>query len=328
MTAAERTRLVERLASELGFERCGVAAAGPIARGEYLREWLAAGRAGTMGYLHRRIHSRLDPRELLPGARSVIVLALQYRQPEPPTPNDRPRGKVAMYAWGEDYHTVVRDKLESLIACLKSELRDSFDSKACVDTSAVVERELAAAAGIGWIGKNTLVLNPDLGSYFVLGEIITTLELVPSAASVDHCGTCTRCLDACPTAAFPKPYEMDARRCISYLTIEHRGTIPPDLQGGMENWVFGCDICQQVCPFNREAPSTREPRFGIRPPGPHPALDEITKWDKTGYLSSVDGGATDRATLAMWIRNAQIASSHPVQRGFSSGGGQTSLPPT
>ncbi len=313
MNAIERTELVKRLAFEQGFERCGIAAPGPIERGEYLRAWLATGRAGSMGYLHRRISSRLDPRELLAGARAVIVVALQYHQPEPPVPDDRPRGRVAMYAWGEDYHTVIREKLDALIACLRSELHEAFDAKACVDTSAIVERELAAAAGVGWIGKNTLVLNPELGSYFFLGEIITTLDLAPDAVSADHCGTCTRCLDACPTGAFPKAYEMDARRCISYLTIEHRGAIAPELQAGIQDWVFGCDICQQVCPFNRKSPSTHEPRFAIRPLGARPSLEEIKNWNESEYRASVNGSATDRATLAMWKRNAQIASSQSSQ---------------
>jgi len=307
MTAEERTRLVKRLASGLGFERCGIAAAGPIAHGDYLREWLEAGRAGTMGYLHRRIQARLDPRELLAGARSVIVVALQYHQPEPPIPDDRPRGKVAMYAWGEDYHVVLRDKLDALVAQLRSELHEPFEAKPCVDTSAIVERELAAAAGIGWIGKNTLVLHQDLGSYFFLGEIITTLDLAHDAPISDHCGTCTRCLDACPTGAFPKPYEMDARRCISYLTIEHRGEIPADVRASLEGWVFGCDICQQVCPFNRDAPSTRDPGFALRAPGPHPGLDDIINWNESDYRANVAGSAADRATLPMWKRNAKIA---------------------
>lgn len=326
MDGPERTQLVKRLAAELGFERCGVAAAGPIRRGDYLREWLAAGRAGTMGYLHRRIQSRLDPRELLRGARSVIVVALQYRQPEPAIPRDSPRGRVAMYAWGEDYHVVIRDKLDRLIASIRSRLPEPFEARACVDTSAIVERELAAAAGIGWIGKNTLVLHQDLGSYFFLGEVITTLDLVPDAAATDHCGSCTRCLDACPTSAFPNPYEMDARRCISYLTIEYRGEIDPALENRMGRWVFGCDVCQQVCPFNRDAPATREPAFSIRAPGPCPELDAISKWTESDYLAIVTDSATERATLDMWKRNARISLSHADQSDGLTG--HTFRPPT
>jgi epoxyqueuosine reductase len=317
MTPRERSDLIKRLAADAGFECCGIAAAGPHPRGDFLRNWLSSGQAGTMGYLHRHVESRIDVRAWMPAARSVIVTALVYRQPDPegqahPPDSSGPvpphAGRVAMYAWGEDYHTVIRDKLQWIVDRLNKNLGDAtaFEARICVDTSAVTERELAAAAGIGWIGKNTLVLHHELGSYFFLGAIITDLELAADAPEADHCGTCTRCLEACPTQAFPQPYTMDARRCISYLTIEHRGEIEPDLAQKMGDWVFGCDICQEVCPFNQKSPFTREPRLSARPGAARMNLDEIEGWDEQALRDRTAGNAMDRARLHMWKRNARI----------------------
>jgi epoxyqueuosine reductase len=229
------------------------------------------------------------------------------RAPESDSPSTEPRGRVAMYAWGEDYHLVLRERLSALVARMREEIGGAFEAQLCVDTSAIIERELAAAAGIGWIGKNTLVLHPTLGSFFFLGEIITDLALAPDAPLPDHCGTCTRCLDACPTAAFPQPCAMDARRCISYLTIEHRGEIAPDLAEKAGDWVFGCDICQDVCPYNHRAPAATEPRFQGGPDYAHPLLADILSWDDAAYRSWTRGRATRRAKRARWRRNAEIA---------------------
>ena len=186
-------------------------------------------------------------------------------------------------------------------------LPTAFETKACVDTAPLLEREFAAAAGIGWIGKNTMVLNERIGSYFFLGAIVTTLELVPDEPATDHCGTCTACLTACPTGAFPAPYEMDASRCISYLTIEHRTEIDGSLAARMEDWVFGCDVCQEVCPHNRRAPHTTEPRFVPRPPIVNPVLDELLEWSTEDYRRNLRGSAMRRARLDMLQRNAEIA---------------------
>ena len=268
MGDSEFSRVVKQCAVDSGFNRVGIAAAGPHPRGDYLRAWLADGRAGTMGYMHKHVESRIDVRAWLPDATHVIVVTLNYRQPsalgellEKSEAPAKVTGRIAQYACGEDYHVVMRDKLEAMIATMRACIDQPFLARACVDTSAITERELAAAAGIGWIGKNTLVLNEDDGSFFFLGAILTDLPLAPDPPATDHCGTCTRCLDACPTGAFPAPYEMDASRCISYLTIEHRGDIDPALAVKMGDWLFGCDICQDVCPFNRKAPETTEPRL-------------------------------------------------------------------
>ncbi len=305
MSDAQRSDWIKRGAAESGFDRCGIAPAAAIPRADFFKEWLDKGFAGSMGYLHRHAKSRVDVRAWLPSARSVIVVALNYQQPTPPRPDDRPRGRVAMYAWGEDYHVVLREKLEVLVARMRAEFAGPFEAHVCVDTSAIIERELAAMAGIGWIGKNTMVLHPSLGSYFFLGVIITDLSLAPDAPEPDHCGTCTRCLEACPTQAFPQPYVMDARRCISYLTIEHRGEIEPELAAKMGNWVFGCDVCQEVCPYNREIRQTAEPRFApFGADAAWPALAEIAGWDEAAYHRTTDGKAKDRARLEMWKRNA------------------------
>lgn len=327
MNAAEYSKVVKESAAAAGFDRVGIAAAGPHPRGDYLRKWLAQGRAGTMSYLHRHVESRIDVRAWLPNATHVIVVTLNYRQPdeamEPRSKSEaeaRVTGRVAQYACGEDYHVVMRDKMEVMIAAVRGQIAQPFLARACVDTSAITERELAAAAGIGWIGKNTLVLNEREGSFFFIGAILTDLPLVPHPPATDHCGSCTRCLDACPTGAFPAPYEMDASRCISYLTIEHRGDIDPALAAKMDDWLFGCDICQDVCPFNRKAPIATEMR--LRADRSAPAIDraedspvaarkildagEVASWSDDECRTFTRGKALSRAKPHMWRRNARI----------------------
>lgn len=268
-----------------------------------------------MGYLHQHVAERCDASVLVPGARTVIVVALNYHQPAPDIVAESPvdtdnaaRGRVAMYAWGDDYHRVIKRKLFAMVDAMREVIDEPFEAKACVDTVPLLEREYAMRAGIGWIGKNTLVLDAKLGSYFFLGEIVTTLALPFDAPAADHCGRCTRCLDACPTDAFPAPYELDASRCISYLTIEHRGEdIPEEFHADMRDWVFGCDVCQQVCPHNRAAPTTREPRFAPRTPGPTPKLDDLLTWSDADYAEALRGSAIKRAKPDMLRRNARIA---------------------
>jgi len=303
----QTTQLVRDLAAAQGFDRVGIAPAVRTERASYLQQWLADGQAGKMEYLKRYLDKRVDPAQLLPGARSVIVTALNYHQPTPQIGDDQPRGKVARYAWGDDYHEVIKKKLWSIVDSLRQAISEPFEAKPCVDSTPILERELAARAGIGWIGKNTMVLHQELGSYFFLGEIVTTLDLQPDSPATDHCGSCTRCLDACPTDAFPAPYQMDARRCISYHTIELRGDIPTEFQEAIGDWVFGCDICQEVCPFNQSAPYTSEKAFNIRPPSPHPLLNELLDWQTADYRGILKGSAMKRAKLDMLKRNAGIA---------------------
>ncbi|MBU0717503.1 MAG: tRNA epoxyqueuosine(34) reductase QueG [Planctomycetes bacterium] len=308
MEPRESSRIVKSLAAWAGFERCGIGCPGPVRRREYIRAWLQSGWAGSMKYLHRNLDQRADSRSLLDDAKSIIALALVYGQPEPPFDGaSGERGRVAKYAWGADYHGIIKERLHELAAAIEERVGKPFRYRACVDTAPLLEREVAETCGIGWIGKNTLVLNAELGSYFVLGFLITTLDLAPDEPVPGRCGTCTACLDACPTGALVGPHEMDASRCISYLTIEHRGSIPEELTPLMGDWVFGCDVCQAVCPYNRRTPITNEPRFGLRPPGPRPLLDDILSWTVEDHRERTRNSALERATLDMLQRNARIA---------------------
>jgi epoxyqueuosine reductase len=320
MTAQEKSDLVRRLALEAGFDAVGIAAATLIARRAYFMDWLGRGGHGEMDYLAQATEVRVDPRRLLDGARSVIVAVQSYKPAEEPKQAggpDGPRGRIARYAWGRDYHRFHRRKLQRLVSVLREAIGEAFEARVCVDTAPILEREVAAASGVGWIGKNTLVLHPRLGSYLFLGEIVTTLELAPSEPMTDHCGSCTRCLDACPTQAFPAPYEMDATRCIAYLTIEHRGEIPREQQPGMGEWVFGCDICQEVCPHNSKALPASEHAYGVSdrfPLAPSPQLQVLLDMSEEQRRQWLAGSAMRRATLAMLKRNASIARENQQKR--------------
>ena len=261
-------------AKTLGFDLCGVVRAEKFPELQRMPEWLAKGYAGEMKYLADP--RRSDPHAVMAGIQSVIVCLLNYNTARPPSTdcavpldNTRPSGWISRYAWGDDYHAVLRERLDALAESLRDRFTGPFGARAYVDTGPVQERVLAKYAGLGWLGKNTLLLNQMLGSFFFLGVILTTLDLEPTLASdelppPDLCGSCRRCLDACPTQAFVEPYVMDARKCISYLTIELRGAIPEVLREAMGNHVFGCDICQDVCPWNRRAPDAMLPQFQPR----------------------------------------------------------------
>jgi epoxyqueuosine reductase len=299
LAAATLTESVKALALELGFDLVAIGPADPPEHGAALRRWVEAGHAATMGYLARRLEERLDPRRVLPGARSVLCVALNYYQGEPADASWRP---VARYAWGRDYHDVIAPRLERLAAHLAE--AGGARSRGYVDTGPVLERDLAARAGLGWVGKNTMLLHPRLGSWFFLGVLLTTAELASDAPLADRCGSCRACLDACPTGAFVAPYVLDARRCISYLTIEHRGDIDPDLQPGMAGWQFGCDICQDVCPWNRKAPTTAEADFG--PEAAYPGAEAVSAMDDTDFRRHFAGTPILRAKAAGMRRNAVI----------------------
>ena len=271
--AAEKVWIVEQ-AKSLGFDLCGVVCADKFPELENTSEWLARGYAGEMKYLSDP--RRDDPRKVLPGVRSIIVSLLNYNTEHPfstdatlAAQEDEPRAWISRYAWGDDYHEVLGERLLALIALLRERYTEPFQARAYVDTGPVQERVLAKYAGLGWLGKNTLLLNQTLGSYFFLGVILTTLDLEPTLSAEelpppDLCGSCRQCLDACPTQAFVEPYVLDARKCISYLTIELRGSIPHELRESMGNHVFGCDICQDVCPWNRRAPVSTLGQFQPR----------------------------------------------------------------
>ncbi|CAN5289269.1 tRNA epoxyqueuosine(34) reductase QueG [soil metagenome] len=262
---SQHTQLIKSLAHELGFSFCG------IARAEFLEEeapkleeWLRRGYQGKMDYLENHFDKRLDPRLLVPGAKSVVSLVYNY-YPKKTLGADQvniPDSslKVARYAYGEDYHFVVKDKLKELLDRLRSTIGE-INGRAFVDSAPVMERAWAAKAGAGWVGKNSLLLNRSLGSFFFLAELIIDLELEYDGPIKDYCGSCTACMDACPTDAIPAPYVVDGSKCISYFTIELKEEIPKEVKGKFENWIFGCDICQEVCPWNRFAKPASEPRF-------------------------------------------------------------------
>jgi epoxyqueuosine reductase len=300
LAALTLTRMVKDRALELGFDRVAVGAAAPPPHAVAFERWLDAGYAGGMEYLGRGRAARLDPGRLLPGWRSVVAVALNYA----PREDDPAWHGVARYARGRDYHRVIRPRLHALKDTLRAAGGADVRSRASVDTSAVLERSLAASAGLGWVGKNTNLIIPGLGSYFFIGVVLTTAELAPDAEAPDRCGSCRACLDACPTGAFVAPYTLDARRCISYLTIEHRGEIDESLHAGIGEWLFGCDVCQEACPWNRHAPPTRESALtAAAPPG---ALEDLVELTDEAFRERFRGSALTRARRVGLARNARI----------------------
>ena len=256
------TLFLKQRAHELGFEEVGVAAAERLDdEARRLAAWLEQGRHGTMTWMENHFEKRVDPRELVPGAKSVVMFSFNYYNPEVPDDPDAPR--IARYAYGRDYHKVLKKKLKQLLSEIRSKVGD-VQGRCFADSAPVLERAWAQRSGVGWIGKNTLVLTKGKGSYFVLGTMILDVELVPDGPVTDYCGRCTRCIDACPTDALT-PYEMDATRCISYLTIERQDDIPAPWRDQLEGFMFGCDICQEVCPINARASMHDEPDFLPRP---------------------------------------------------------------
>jgi epoxyqueuosine reductase len=316
MTPAQQTQWIAERARALGFDLCGFAPVDPESLPELARlpEWLDRGYAGEMQYLHDA--RRSDPRQILKGARTMIVVALNYNTPhQPPDPaagDAVPRGWISRYAWGDDYHDVLREKLGALVAEMRAQITEPSDARFYVDTGPVIERVAAKHAGLGWLAKNTFLINPKLGSWLFLGVILTTLDLEPTLAPggappPDFCGTCTRCLDACPTQAFPQPYVLDARRCISYLTIELRGEIPEELRPQVGNAVIGCDICQDVCPWNRKAPASPLAAFQPRERLLAPELEWLASLTQEEFSAVFRKSAVKRAKWRGIVRNACVA---------------------
>lgn len=327
----------------LGLDAVGLAPATPHARTEFLREWVARGFAGEMDYLVRRLEERVDPRRVLPGARSLIVVGLLLPPPmEDPASNAtledadpqaaergkgggspgfagewdsaEPTGRVARYAGGDDYHDVLLDRVRALEAALPLLADRPVSSRSYVDTGPVLERAAAERAGLGWIGKNACLIHPALGSHLMLGVVLTDLPLEPDAPVTDHCGSCRACLDVCPTDAFPEPYVLDATRCLSYTTIESRGPIPESLRAPQADLVFGCDLCQDVCPWNRSRP--RQPladplglraRLGKREAWQSPTLEWLLSLEEEAYAAATRRTALRRAGWRGLIRNALVA---------------------
>jgi epoxyqueuosine reductase len=292
-------------AIRLGFDRVGIApAVTPPGYGHY-QDWLRDGCEAGMAYMRTREDARAHPDSILPGVRSIVVAAMIYGESTAPS-NDPRRGKVARYARGADYHDVLWKKLNALLAWLKAE-RPGTRGRAVADTAPLLERDFAQLAGLGWIGKNTMLIDRKIGSFTVLGSLLVDLELDYDAPhSTDHCGTCTRCLDACPTEAFDGPNRLDAGKCLSYWTIEHRGPIPAEVAADLDGWAFGCDICQDVCPWNRKAPSGREPALVGGPEWTDPDLIAWLEMDTEEFRRKIKGTALARAKRVGLIRNAAL----------------------
>lgn len=317
MTAVEVTRAIVEHARAAGFHRVGVAPVDAPTRYRAYRTWLAAGRAGAMAYLSapHQLEARRDVRSLAAGARAVIVVALAYakRGGDDGAGDGAARGFVARYARGADYHTVLFRKLTELADALAAQLGRAVAARPCVDSAPVLERDFAEAAGLGFVAKNTMLIAPGLGSYIVLGELLVDVDAAPTpalAASAPRCGDCRACLDACPTGAFVDAYVLDARRCISYLTIEHRGVIDRALRPAMGAMVFGCDVCQQVCPFNAAAPDRNEPAPELAPIAGDrgaPDLIRLLGMGANQLRKLVDGTAMRRANRNQLLRNACVA---------------------
>lgn len=299
---------IKRQAHRLGFDPVGIVPAAVLTtEGARFREWLGRNFHGKMDYLARNPEMRLDPRQLLPAARSVICVALNYYHPEPHR-EDPAIGKISRYAWGDDYHEVLRDKLKELLAWIKTR-QPEVEGRICVDSAPIMDKAWAVRAGLGWIGKHTNVITRKYGSWVFLGELLLSIELDDDGLiEPDHCGKCTACLDACPTGALIAPYQLDATRCISYATIELRDeTLPEPIAANLQNWVFGCDICQDVCPWSRFSKPTVEERFTPREGLIAPPLTSLTSMTQEEFSRRFRLSAIKRTKLAGLRRNAAAA---------------------
>jgi epoxyqueuosine reductase len=329
--------VAKRAATEAGFELCGIASVRSPGFPElnYFPSWIAAGYAGEMEYLKTRdeqgAFKRASLESAAPWARSVIVCGINYNTAQPystEVAHNKTQGWIARYAWSaEDYHDSVLRKLRQVEAQIRAEAGNAstteITTRCYVDTGPIVERVYAKYAGVGWIGKNTCILNEKWGSWIFLGVILTSLELEPDLPVADRCGSCTRCLEACPTGALVEPYKLDATRCISYLTIEKRGSVPEELRSGMGNHIFGCDICQDVCPWNGgatqlapKAPATRAPEFQPRPGLVNPGLEQIANLTREEFQRTFRGSPVKRAKYSGLRRNAVIAIGNSGESSF------------
>jgi epoxyqueuosine reductase len=317
--------LIKEAAVQAGFELAGIAPVREFAELRYFPQWISAGHAGEMKYLEARDDSGALKRESLknsaPWARSVVVCAVNYNTAEPYSTqvNDPERGWISRYAWSrEDYHDSIMRGLREVENKLKATASGNLETRCYVDTGPLVERVYAKYAGVGWIGKNTCIINQQVGSWLFLGVILTSLELTVDMPAPDRCGTCTRCIEACPTDALIAPYQLDSNKCIAYLTIEKRGSIPENMRDGIGHQVFGCDICQDVCPWNRKAPATQAPEFQGREGLVNPALEWLAEMNEELFRERFRGSPIRRAKRSGLRRNAVIAMGNSGQRGFTS----------
>ena len=297
---------IKQHALALGFDKVAIVPAESlIEEKRRLEDWLGLGYHAEMPWMQRDVEKRIDPRQLLTSARSVVVVALNYFTPSKHI-DDQTTGKVSRYAWGDDYHEVVGTKLHSLLAWIKECCPDA-QGKVCVDIQAIMDKAWAVRAGLGWLGKHTNVITPEFGSWVFIGELLLNLELDYDSDQIeDHCGTCTLCIDACPTAAITEPYVLDSNKCISYATIELRAShLPTTIEENLSGWLYGCDICQDVCPWNRFEQTTDESRFAPREGNVNASLAEILELTPESYSERFRGSAMKRAKLSGLQRNAK-----------------------
>ncbi len=313
---------LKRQALSLGFDACGVAPATGLPELAFFKEWLSRGYAGTMAFLETSADARADARGVLGRAQSVIVTATLYNTDRPYSIESADAGvaQISRYAWGDDYHQVVMRRLDQLVGWMHAAHPEPFEAAPYVDTGPIQERVYAQHAGIGWIGKNCCVISPELGSFIFLGEIVCSLPLPADEPALDQCGSCTLCLEACPTGALVAPAVLDARRCISYLTIEHQGPTPPEFSRAVGAHVYGCDVCQEVCPYNAVSPRSASPTWLPRPVWDQPRLEDLTRLSDSELRDAIKGSAMQRARKAGLRRNFAVASANappapdPVRR--------------
>jgi len=303
---------IKAKAQELGFDLCGVAPAGDFPELRFFGDWIDRGYAGEMAYLKRSADRRADVRRVMPSARSVIVTGTLYNVDRPYSTEctDPERAHIARYAWGDDYHAVVERRLDALVAWMRVASEEPFEARRYVDTGPVQERVYAQYAGLGWIGKNTCVINPALGSWLFLGEILSSLALEPDPPGFDQCGDCALCLEACPTQALVAPGVLDSTRCVSYLTIELRGAIPDTLAPGIGAHVCGCDVCQEVCPWNAAPATSADPAWQPRPAWDMRTIVELARMSDDEIRTAMRGSAMQRARVAGLRRNIETARDH------------------
>ena len=294
-------------AHRLGFDACGVSEATQLDdEARRLETWLNQGRQGTMAWMERNFEKRVDPRKLVEGARSVISVLHNYYQPIP-HPEDEQVGKISRYAWGDDYHDVMKERLYMLYNWIEERVGE-ISGRAFVDSAPVLDKAWAKRSGLGWVGKHSNLINRSLGSFFFIGELIIDVDLDPDGPIQDYCGSCTRCIDACPTDAIYQPYAVDANRCISYLTIEHRADdVSKDLQQSFDNWIFGCDVCQDVCPWNKFKRPSKEPRYAARAGMVDTHLEEWLEIDLEAFRRQFRKNPVKRTKFEGFKRNVRMA---------------------
>jgi epoxyqueuosine reductase len=308
------THAIKEQAYRLGFSLAGVTTSDPLSHAHVFETWLEQGRHGEMTYLDtpRSLVCRARPDEILPECRSILVLGVRYPAPfsevSNGNPDQLPHGRIASYAWGEDYHDILPTRLKELVRFIEAQVGHPFPNRWYTDTGPLLERELAQRGGLGWIGKNTCLINPDKGSYFLLAEILLGIELEPDLPfTADRCGKCTRCISACPTGCILPDRTLDAHRCISYLTIELKGSIPAELRPLMDGWIFGCDVCQQVCPWNRFADARVDPAFDNPLTRPDPDLLEEIALRAGDFNQKYRHSPLKRAKRRGYLRNIAVA---------------------